>query len=442
MANFEKKIKLSIHKHNLLHHDARVIVAFSGGADSVALLHSLHSLKYDCIAAHCNFHLRGEESDRDELFATDFAKQLGIKILVKHFDVTEYEKQHGISTEMACRELRYEWFEQMRQEYKAQAIAVAHHRDDNIETMFLNLLRGTGITGIAAMNPINGYIVRPMLDISREEIETHLANNNLRFVTDSTNLINDFKRNKLRNIILPIIRKHFPDADTTISNSIANFRENAIIYNQAIKNDASRYQNDNTINIAEIIADYPAPATLLFEILHPLGFSQTQINDIVSSATKSGRKFLAQGHTAILNRGKLEVTEIAKKNDEEFPISLTPGTITHPIPLTFENISHDEFKPTETNALFLDATVLDGEPSFKLRRWHKGDRLAPFGMRGSKKLSDIFSDAKLSLTEKENIWILTRNDEILWVVGLRASRHFAVTAETSSIIKITATSTK
>lgn len=438
MDNFVSKIRKSIDRNNLLLDEDIVIVTLSGGADSVALLSALVSLGYNCVAAHCNFHLRGEESNRDCKHAQAIATHFKVKCFVKDFDVPTYEREHKISTEMACRELRYDWFEQLRCDLKANAIAVAHHRDDNIETFFLNLLRGTGITGLSGMSPQNGYIIRPMLDCSREEIEQYLHAQNLNFVTDSTNAQNDFLRNRLRNIIIPAIADQFPGAKEAIASTISILAKNESIYRQYIDYSFKRYQHDNTIDIKTLIANEPQAETILFEMIRPLGFNYTHAHDIITAAHLSGKRFYALNNIATLNRGKLLLSVVDNTSAcDEHPIDLT-SSISYPITLNVSSseCNEDTSIPTTPDTIMLDASVFDGNPRFTLRHWRKGDRIAPFGMRGTKKLSDIFSDAKLSLDEKSHIWLLTRNDEILWIIGLRASRHYPITHNTSRIITI------
>lgn len=438
MDNFVSKIRNAIDCNNLLHDEDFVIVTLSGGADSVALLSALVSLGYNCVAAHCNFHLRGEESNRDCRHALSVASDLGVECIVKDFDVATYEREHKVSTEMACRELRYSWFEQLRIGMNAQAIAVAHHRDDNIETFFLNLMRGTGISGLSGMSPQNGHIIRPMLDCSREEIEQYLHAQNLNFVTDSTNAQNDFLRNRLRNIIIPVISDQFPGAKEAIASTISILSKNESIYRQYIDYSIERYQHNNAIDITTLIANEPQAETILFEMIRPLGFNYTHAHDIITAAHLSGKRFYALNNIATLNRGKLLLSVVDNTSAcDEYPIDLT-NSISYPITL---NISSSKYngepaKPTAPDTIMLDASVLDGNPRFTLRHWRKGDRIAPFGMKGTKKLSDIFSNAKLSLNEKSQIWLLTRNDEILWIVGLRASCHYPVTYGTSHVITI------
>ena len=432
----EEKISKNIAQYNLLNKEDYVVVALSGGADSVALLAILSALRYRCVVAHCNFHLRGDESNRDEQHAMRIANELGCRCDVVHFDVKTYEDEHKVSTEMACRELRYEWFEQLRQKYNAQAIAVAHHRDDDIETMFLNLLRGSGIAGVAAMRWINGYIVRPMLNVSRDEIEMYLKDKSLGYVVDSTNAECEFKRNKLRNEVLPVLQKAFPGADDMLMKSLQHLKENRTIYQSAIGEAIEEYTHDNVINLSGILDEYHSPSTLLFEILSPYGFNANQVGWMIDAQNESGKLFYSSQWVAVVNRGDIELLPIEKydNSSEEYVVDLS-ADVSSPIALQVEAISPEEFHPQkDENVIYLDAKVLEGDPRIVLRHWREGDRLAPFGMNGTKKLSDIFSDAKLSLIEKSKVWILDRNGEVLWVVGMRASRLFKVNEKTVHIL--------
>ncbi len=438
MSDLLSTIHRSIVNHNLLSGDSVVIVALSGGADSVALLSALCELGYDCIAAHCNFHLRGDESDRDERHAADTARRLGAKYEVIHFDTEAYASAKGISIEMAARELRYEWFERLRQQYGAEAIAVAHHRDDNIETFFLNLLRGTGIAGLTAMSPRRGCIIRPMLDLTRADILSYLQKQNLSYVTDSTNADIQYRRNRLRNVILPLLNEHFPGADEAIAHTIACLQSNEAIYRKAINDASSLYFHDNKIDLEKLIGEYIEPSTLLFELLHPYGFTASQIGDIISSHRNTGSRFLSPTHIAVIDRGHLLIDTINRTDTtEEYQITLTDD-VSEPIGIAISKIDKSEFAlcPKNSHTLFLDKSVLDGNPTFRLRRWRIGDRIAPFGMRGTKKVSDIFSNARMSALEKQSAWLLTRDDEILWIVGVRASRHFPVTDDSSHIVRL------
>ena len=429
-------ISASINRHQLIADGDKVIVTLSGGADSVALLSVLVGLGYDCIAAHCNFHLRGDESDRDCAFAQSMAQSLGVECIVKHFDVSQHERDNKVSTEMACRELRYKWFEQLRQQYAPAVIAVAHHRDDNIETFFLNLLRGTGIAGLTGMAPRNGHIIRPMLDCTRQEVEQYLADKGLDYVTDSTNSQNDYRRNRLRNIILPMLNEQFPGASNAIASTMAMLGDNEAIYREAIDNARKRYVANNTIDIQSLISNELQAATVLFELIRPMGFNYTQACDIIA-ANSSGRQFFAGRNILTIHRGSLIITDQPDGKPDEYSIDLCQP-VTHPINLSVSITPNDGTvaKPSSASTIMLDASVLDGNPHFVLRHWRNGDRIAPFGMNGTKKLSDIFTDAHLSIIDKENVWVLTRNDEILWVIGHRTSRHYPVTPTSTHIITI------
>ncbi len=437
--NIISKVKKSIENEALLSPSARVIVATSGGADSVALLAILNSLGYDCIAAHCNFHLRGEESDRDMKHVQMLCQKLNIQLHITHFDVHQYCEQKGLSLEMACRELRYEWFDNLLVSLNAEAIAVAHHREDNIETFFLNLLRGTGIAGLTGMKPRNGKIIRPMLDCTRAEIEKYLADNGLTYVTDSTNAQNDFKRNRLRNIILPSLEQNFSGASDAILATIANLTSQQSVYQAYISNCKAKYFNGDSIAIDQLIAEESNAQVVLFELLKPYGFNITQVKDIIASSAQSGRQFSTESTAAVLNRGTLEIStkSIDVQEDTTVTIDLS-SSIDEPISLSVETLVISDFAPSrDCNSIYLDKSVLDGNPVFQLRHWREGDRLKPFGMKGTQKVSDIFNNAKVSITNKSKIWLLTRNDEILWIVGIRASRLFPVTKTTNFFIKIT-----
>lgn len=438
MDKFRFKIQEALKSRCLVSDDSRVLVALSGGADSVALLDVLVALGYECVVAHCNFHLRGEESNRDCAHAVALAESLGVEIHVKDFDVPAYESQYRVSTEMACRELRYEWFEQLREAIGADVIAVAHHRDDNIETFFLNLLRGTGIAGLTGMAYRNDRIVRPMLDCTRVEIEQYLRDRHLDYVTDSTNLQNDFKRNRLRNVILPMIEEQFPGASDAIATTIANLKGSEAVYHSRISEIERKYKKENIIEVAQLVADEVGVKTLLFELLRLYGFNATHVHDIVASIDQSGKRFYSGRCVALLDRGRLILSDESQGNDsEEYIVDLSEN-INSPIDLAVSIIENDGdlSLKTDVNKVFFDAEILSCDAVFKLRHWQQGDRLAPFGMKGTKKLSDIFSDAKLSLDDKSRVWLLTRNDEIVWVLGIRASRHFAVTETTKRVLQI------
>lgn len=437
MHNFEKHIKYNIEAHELIRPEGVVIVAVSGGADSVALLASLIALGYNCVAAHCNFHLRGDESDRDMRSVQALCSRLEVDLYMRDFDVEDRCRTTGESVEMACRSLRYEWFGNLLDKMRAQCIAVAHHREDNVETFFLNLMRGSSITGLTGMRWRNEYIVRPILNLTRESIETYLADRNIPYVNDSSNASNDYQRNKLRNVVIPTLTAQFPGAIDGILKSIGYLNENRELYARTVSEKSAIYLTANTIHLNELLRDEPQHRLLLFEMLKPLGFNMSQVDDILASADKSGLTFETDNTTLELSHGKLTIAGRTAFTTDEVEVSLARDILS-PVHITITEHPVSAFLPSrEATVAYFDKAILGDSPKFTLRRWRRGDRITPFGMRGTRLLSDIFSDAKLSAAEKRNVWILTRNAEIIWVVGIRATDRFSVGPETRRFLTLT-----
>ena len=436
---FLNKVKAFIYSDCGIDASVPVLVALSGGADSVALLRVLLALGYDCRAAHCNFHLRGDESNRDECFVTELCQLLGVKFDVKHFDVPAYMKEHGVSLEMACRELRYDWFEQLRLEHGCQCIAVAHHSDDNIETFFLNALRGTGIAGLTGMKPRNANVVRPLLCVSRNEILEWLESLHQDFVTDSTNLENDARRNRLRNVVLPAIYSEFEGSKDSLLKTIENMTRCNDLYNESVgvmRNIVSEREG-NTLTIdTEILGSFDNREMLLYEILKPLGFNYGQCRDMLTSAV--GRHFTSSTHKLAINRTTIEVEPLAEHKEEIHIIDLDDEIVTEPIKLTITHVHGNKFSPAMVdgkNVVAFNNDILQCS-EVVLRHWREGDRFKPFGMHGSKLISDLFTDLKLSEKEKNNTWILEADGEILWVVGHRAAQAFKVPKDSANYLII------
>lgn len=273
------KVESFISRHKLLTPGAKVLVALSGGADSVALLVALLKLGYRCEAVHCNFHLRGAESDRDEAYVKQLCEKKGVKLTTTHFDTAAHAKAHGISIEMAARELRYKLFEELRSTSGAEAIAVAHHRDDSAETVLLNLIRGTGIKGLRGIQPRNGNIVRPLLCVGRADIIDYLEWRGEKFVTDSTNLTTDYTRNKIRLEVIPKLAEINPSILDSLAATAQRIAEAELIYSHSITEATERVKKENCIDI-EALKREISPATVLHEILSPLGFNSTQVGNI------------------------------------------------------------------------------------------------------------------------------------------------------------------
>ena len=427
------KVEKYIEKHQLLGKRSTVLVALSGGADSVALLLVLHNLGYKCEAMHCNFHLRGEESNRDEMFVTALCQKLGITLHIVHFGTEEYAKRHGISIEMAARELRYEAFEKQRKQIGAQAIAVAHHRDDSAETLLLNLIRGTGIKGLRGIQPKNGNIVRPLLCVGREDIIEYLKWRGEEFVTDSTNLTSDYTRNKIRIEVIPKLAEINPSIKESLVATAQRISEAELIYRRAIEEAVERVKKENTIDI-ELLRREIAPATLLHEMLSPLGFNSTQVEDIYNSIESEGsRQFTTTEWCVTKDRSKFIITP--KEEFEQADITLPhEGSVETPqgvITITQAVFNGDI--PKQRNIACLDIEKL--HLPLTLRKVQNGDRFAPFGMRGTKLVSDYLTDRKRSLIEKQAQLVVTdAKGEIVWLVDERPSSRCCISESTKRVL--------
>lgn len=411
----------------------RVGVALSGGADSVALLSLLVKLGYDCVALHCNFHLRGDESNRDEAHVRALTKELGIQLEVAQMDVDSRREMTSESIEMACRELRYRWFEEKAEKLELQAIAVAHHRDDQIETFFLNLLRGSGIKGLAAMKPRNGLIVRPLLEITRGQIVEYLEREGLTYVTDSTNACNDFKRNRLRNELIPRLNELFAGASDSIARTINNLRSQSDLLDDHAEELNRKYVTQNgQVEIKRLIDEERHPSAALYELLTPLGLNATIAEDIMASADKTGLRFDGKRGSYMLERGVLTpLTEADATVDSADSPGELPGIGMEIIPQ-----SSLETLKCDSDSMLLDAAVTEQAHHWQLRRWSEGDRIKPYGMKGSKLVSDLFNDAKTTKAERDKTDILTCDGEIVWVIGLRASRLYPITDRTDRVLRL------
>jgi tRNA(Ile)-lysidine synthase len=306
----KNKVAGFIAKHQLLSHDGLHVVALSGGADSVALLRILCDLGYRVEAAHCNFRLRGEESDRDEQFVKNLCKNLGVSLHLIHFETVEYATLHQVSIEMAARELRYRYFGQLLQDVGAETVCVAHHRDDAVETFLMNLLRGAGIHGLTGIRPHNEHIVRPLLCVSRHDILQYLDSIGQDYVTDSTNLQPDVLRNKIRLQLIPLLEQLSPGASDFIARSATYLSEAEKLYNASVKT----HNGDSPFCEMSIssLRDFPSPLCLLHEWLSPLGFNRSQIDQLLDSLDGgSGREFISPSHTLIIDRDRIVVEPIS-----------------------------------------------------------------------------------------------------------------------------------
>ena len=429
------KVEKYIAKHNLLTKEKSVLVALSGGADSVALLVALLKLEYRIEAVHCNFHLRGEESNRDETFVRELCQRRGVKLHVIEFDTTQYAKEKGISIEMAARELRYDAFEKLRKETGAGAIAVAHHMDDSAETILLNLVRGTGIKGLHGIQPKNGYIVRPLLCVGREEIIDYLKWRNEQFVTDSTNLTSDYTRNKIRLEIIPKLAEINPSIKESLAATAQRVSEAELIYRNAIEGAIKRVKEGNAIDI-ELLQKEIAPATILHEILSPLGFNGAQTESISASLDSEGSKvFHSAEWSVVKDRSRLIITP-KNTNGQQDIILPSEGIVkTAQGTLEITSLAFDSDIPKERNIASLDMDKL--HMPLTLRGVRNGDRFAPFGMHGTKLVSDYLTDRKKSIIEKQEQYaVVDATDEIVWLVNERPSARCSINAKTKNILRL------
>lgn len=441
--DFEALCQKHIEANGLLHRKAPVVVALSGGADSVALLAVLSRLGYDCRAAHCNFHLRGEESMRDMQHCRKICETLGVDLYIRDFNVGAYRNANpGKSLEMACRELRYQWFNRLLDRESAQAVAVGHHCGDRVETFFLNLMRGAGITGLTSMNARSGNVVRPLLPFTRQQTEDYVTALGLDFIIDSSNSSDAHRRNRLRNKILPLLEELFPGASASVLRSISHLEAARSIFNEAIAEKRRRYTSGNKIALRELSETEAEAPTVLFEMLRNLSFTYTQVCDMLEAADGSGAIFRSTDGITVaeISRGTLELVDAARhKFDPGLCYTVNPGhDITEPLHIEVSRHPVTDFG-AETfgpSTAFFDVSALDGNPRWELRHYRRGDRIVPFGSVKSKLVSDIFAAAHLSASQKRDTWILTRNDEIIWILGLRNAAHFTIGPHTRYYIRM------
>ena len=434
------KVADFVTKHGLLSPEGIHLVALSGGADSVALLLVLKQLDYRIEAVHCNFHLRGEESNRDEEFVKSLCQQQDIPIHLIHFDTKEYASTHQVSIEMAARQLRYQYFEQLRQDIGAETICIAHHRDDAVETLLMNLMRGAGIHGLTGIHPKNGAVVRPLLGVTRQDIEDYLHHQDQSYVTDSTNLQPDVLRNKIRLQLLPLFERIYPGSMGNIARSAHYLSESEKVYHAEISREIAQWQAIDatryTINSAQLTSA-PSPLSLLYELLTPLGFNRTQVERILTSLEgESGRVFTSPTHTLVIDRQSIIVEPICEP--------MKPLIIPEPGLYRFDETAQIRVEQVdkETGISYdpLIATLDASQVRFPLtlRTTQEGDRFQPFGMKGKKLVSDFLTDQKLNILEKRRQLVLTdASGTILWLVGLRIAEPFRVTDATSVCFRLT-----
>ncbi len=434
------QIQEYITHHKLFSKQSKVLIGLSGGPDSMVLTHVLMQLGYNCMAAHCNFHLRGEASNKDAEFVTKWCNENDIPLFTTDFDTTEYAITNKISIEMAARELRYNWFEKLRVEHSVDVIGIGHHKDDSVETILINLIRGTGIKGLTGIPITNKHIVRPLLSVSRQQIMEYCSVNKLPYVVDHTNEEEVYTRNILRLKVLPILEKINPSVKNSIITTANNLKEVEKIYNGYIGNVVDTVVNGNLINIEKLKQTY-SPQSVLFEILSPLGFRPSVIEDVSNNLNSiPGKMYHAESFRLLKDRDYLVISynKLEKTEDKDKEHLIYADSTGKELPFGLA-INKEEFTPQFE--IQKDRTVLHcdfDKLSFPLtlRKWKEGDWFVPFGMKGKKKLSDFFTDNKFSLFQKEETWVLLSGNDIVWIIDHRADNRFKITDATKTVYTV------
>lgn len=429
-----------IQQQKLFSAKEKILLTVSGGMDSVVMCELFHFAGLKFGIAHCNFQLRGKESDGDEAFVKALAKKYKVEFHSVKFNTSAFAKKNKLSTQIAARELRYKWFEEIKNGFNYKYIATAHHQDDSIETFFINIIRGTGISGLHGILPKQGNIIRPLLFTNKNEITAYVKKHKLNYREDSSNASDKYVRNKIRHQVIPLLKELNPSLENTITNNIQHLRDVESIYKKEIENKRSEIVKDSTISIP-LLKKLDPITTYLFEFLKPFNFNTATVEEIVSALdARSGKQFFSETHRLIKDREFLIVEVISKKSNvistkvkkNQKNIVIDKHTLTFSKSAKILNFDPDSYR-----GLTLNSTAQFDLDKLKfpleIRKWQNGDSFYPLGMKGKKKLSDFFIDKKLSIHQKENTWLLTSNGDIVWVIGQRIDDRFKVTNTTKNI---------
>ncbi|MDR6942369.1 tRNA lysidine(34) synthetase TilS [Mucilaginibacter pocheonensis] len=426
-----------IEQNTLFTPQSKILAAVSGGMDSVLMTHLLKAAGYNFGIAHCNFQLRGTEALRDQEFCNNLANQLRVPFHTVNFDTLNYAADKKVSIQMAARELRYQWFDAVCQQSDYQVIALAHHQNDTIETILLNLTRGTGIAGMHGILPRNGRLVRPLLFLKRDEITTTIADNNLAYVEDSSNASAKYARNKIRLEVVPKLKELNPSLEKTFDNNLKHFRDlEVLLENQiAYLKEAIIVQGpDGTYLLLDEVKKLNPLHLLLFKLLQEYGFNETTVDDLISVLHKhSGRIFESAEFLLILDRDRL----ILKKRIDEGPEPVMIGETDHEVNFGGYNLNilHDDSPliiRDNPMAVSIDSALLIFP--LTLRAWQEGDHFFPLGMKGRKKISDFFIGQKIALHQKNEVPLLINgNGDVLWVGGYRPDERYKVSNNTKKV---------
>jgi len=430
-----------IRNHGLFGKEAKLLLAFSGGVDSVVLAHLLREAGHTFDLAHCHFNLRGDEADGDEAFCLEQAEQLGCRLHHQRFDTKGYAATHDLSIQMAARELRYTWFRELKAKHGYDHILTAHHADDSIETFFVNLVRGSGLNGLTGIAPQQNEVVRPLLFAFKNEILEYAQAHALPHRHDSSNQERKYKRNYLRHEVIPVLRRLNPSFGQTMVRNMARLEESEqmVAYFAEEKFKAICSQEEALLRIdIELLLAEPCRKSLLHRWLYPLGFNENQVDQLLQSLSQGahpGKLFNSPTHRLTVAREHLLVMPRSFDDADEHYLIGDVNDLGHlPVALRIERSGDLSISPLREVAS-LDADLVSFP--LTLRRWKAGDSFKPLGMKGFRKLSDFFTSEKMNQFEKENTWILESGGNIIWVLNRRIDERFRLTEKTKQILKIT-----
>jgi tRNA(Ile)-lysidine synthase len=426
-----------IAKNALFNYSDKVLAAVSGGMDSVLMVHLFKQADINFGIAHCNFMLRGDESTRDEDFCRQLANQLDVPFHIIHFDTENYASEHKISIQMAARDLRYQWFEQLGQQFNYVAIALAQHQNDAIETILLNLTRGTGIAGLHGILPKNGALIRPLLFLTRSDIQKLVEEHGFNYVEDSSNTSVKYARNKLRHEVIPKLKELNPGLESTFENNLKHFRDLELLLElkiEQLKTELLTVHGDELRLIINDVKKLNPQRLLLFKLLQPYGFNETAVDDIISALSKhAGRMFESTSYRIVLDREHLILSQKTYSVQQSVLINTGDHTL-HYGTYRLTRLHDDSPLIIKDNpmAIAVDSALLIYP--LTLRAWQQGDYFYPLGMKTKKKLSDYFINQKIPLHTKTNIPLLINgNGELIWIGGYRLDERYKVNKNTKKV---------
>lgn len=443
--NLAERFSRFIKEENLFNKKDRLLIAVSGGVDSVVLCHLCNMAGYDFVIAHCNFQLRGTESDADEEFVADMADRYGVNVFTRKFDTITYANENKISIQVAARNLRYNWFGELLNEEgsgKPGYILTAHHANDNIETMLMNFFKGTGIGGLQGIMPKSGTgnrLVRPLLFAKKEELIEYAAENKLPFREDSSNSSDKYTRNYFRNKLIPSLQEVYPSVEDNLLDNINRFRNIGTLYRLSVKNLKKKLVitkgNEQHIPVLKLLKT-PALHAIVYEIIQDYGFAPSQVTEVLALLESGSGKYICSHTNRILhNRGWLIITALTDGSSmhvliEESDTSIFFGK--------HQMLIKQMEKPGKIDSNIKLALLDAGNIRFPLlvRKWKRGDYFYPLGMQKKKKLSKFFIDNKFSLVDKENAWVVEMDKKIIWVVGHRIDDRFKITSSTKQVLQL------